>query len=140
MFWYLLFFLALVYEFVYINEDLLFIISFVIFFVNIVNAVSEFLSNELNARRAQLAELVRFNVLLNKYVLSSNSAIFDFLDSQDLEKEVGQALYFSNNSSNDFLELDSINFDVDYVENLGFLVSETEELTDVEVNSLNALE
>jgi hypothetical protein len=104
---YFLFFLAVIYEFIYINEDFLFIISFFIFFINVVNIVSKFLYSELTIRRNQLTDLLKFNVLLNKHVVSFNYEVFDFFHNFDLETDFNKVLLFIINVSEELSGLNN---------------------------------
>jgi hypothetical protein len=90
-------FLAIIYEFVYINEDFLFIISFSIFFYNVINAVSGLLYVELSNRRQFLNELNKFNLNLKKQTLNLNLQFFNFLVKQDLESNI---LFILNSLTN----------------------------------------
>ncbi len=104
---YFLFFLAIVYEFIYINEDFLFILSFFIFFINVVNVVSEFLYSELTIRRNQLTDLLKFNVSLNKHVVNFNYEIFDFFHNFDLEVDFNKILFLTVNVSEELSGLNN---------------------------------
>lgn len=94
----ILLFLAVVYEFVYINEDFLFLISFVIFFYNVVNLVSGLLYAELSNRRVFLNELNKFNLNLRKQILNLNLNLFNFFIKQDLENNLSVILFSLTNS------------------------------------------
>lgn len=134
---YSLFFLAVVYEFLYIDEDFLFIISFFIFFVNVVNITSEFLYTELTVRRNQLADILKFNVLLNKYTVNFNYEIFDFFHNFDLEVDFNKILFVTTNANQDLNELSIdntlLNVDDDVIE---LLLAEDEDLINAELNLL----
>ena len=68
-------FVILPYEYVGINEDLLFLISFVIFFYNLVGAVSGYLFSELEARRAYIRSLFELLVDFRKIASTASSFI-----------------------------------------------------------------
>jgi len=95
-----LFFFALIFEYFYINEDILFIISFAIFFYNVVSVTAGFLTVELESRKTTITELIKLNISLNKSILVLNLFLFDFLSAQDFEKDLSLLSFVSSNTVN----------------------------------------
>ena len=84
----LLFFVLIVfsYEFVGINEDFLFLVSFSIFFYGLVMGVSGLLVSELGVRRSQLFSSFNFLLDFKGSQLFRYFIALDYLRFQDLEK------------------------------------------------------
>jgi hypothetical protein len=137
MFWlYIFLFLCVIYEYFTINEDFLFLISFLIFFVNVVSAISDFTANELINRQTQLKLLLNFNISLNKFVLYLNNLTLNFLNDFDLEQEfVKVSLYAITvledsvgienvvvEAAKDTTEYEILNFDEEVSEELNSLL------------------
>lgn len=80
-----LFFIVLPYEYIGINEDFLFLISFAIFFYNLVNAISSLLYAELESRRNFIRSLIELSMDFRRSQLLRLLATFEYLKSQDLE-------------------------------------------------------
>lgn len=79
------FFVIIPYEFLGINEDFLFLISFSIFFYNLVNILSGYIQSELDSRRSYLRNLFEILLDFNGFQLSKLHSFFDYIRFQDLE-------------------------------------------------------
>jgi len=88
-----LFFVVLPYEYIGINEDFLFLISFLIFFYNLVNSVSGLLYAELESRRNFIRSLIELSLDFRRTQLVRLHATLDYLRSQDLELSLLNSVY-----------------------------------------------